>query len=160
MKSTGRVLTLRGVVNPNDVDSVTFSNVYANQFFHDDRTGYGWKIKGFGVMQSVNSVRIRERFGLWTINPQRLSAAQGTRMLAVEEAASNNQCIGMSTDLQTSEGNFIIDPDHVIVDSLAIVADVGDQIPYIVTLEEFEISDYEEIIQRLKETAQDVEDAD
>lgn len=160
MKATGRVLTLRGVVNPNDVDSVTFSNVYANQFFHDDRTGYGWKVKAFNIMQSVSSVRIRNRFGLWTINPKRLTVAQGIRMLGVEEAASNNQCIAVSSDLQTSEGNFIIDPDHVVVDSLAIVAEVGDQIPYIVTLEEFEITDYEEIIQRLKETAQDVEDAD
>ena len=160
MKPTGRILTLRGAVNPNDVDSRTFSNVYANQFFHDDRRGYGWKVKAFNIMQGINGVRIRERFGLWTINPKRLTVAQGIRMLAVEEASTNNQCIAMSSDLQTTQGQFIIDPDHIVVDSLAIVAEVTDQIPYIVTLEEYEITDYEEIIQRLKETAQDVEDAD
>ena len=160
MKATGRVLTLRGEVTANDVNSVTFSNVWANQFFHDDRTGYGWKVKDFNVMLGVNNVRIRERFGLWTINPQRLTVNQGIRMLAVESAASNNQCIAISESSQSLDTNTIIDPDHVIVDSLAIVADVGDAIPYIVTLEEYEITDYEEIIQRLKETAQDVESAD
>ena len=160
MKATGRVLTLRGEVTANDVNSVTFSNVWANQFFHDDRTGYGWKVKDFNVMLGVNNTRIRERFGLWTINPQRLTVNQGIRMLAVESAASNNQCIAISEASQSLDTNTIIDPDHVIVDSLAIVADVGDAIPYIVTLEEYEITDYEEIIQRLKETAQDVEAAD
>ena len=81
-------------------------------------------------------------------------------MLAVENASTNNQCIAISEAAQTLRDNTVIDPQHVIVDSLAIVAEVGDEVPYIVTLEEYEISDYEEIIQRLKETAQDVEDAD
>lgn len=160
MKSTGRILTLRGVVNPNDVDSVTFSNTWANQFFHDDRHGYGWKVIDFNIMQGINSTRIRERFGLWTVNPHRLTAAQGVRMFAVEEAASNNQCIAVYEAGASSALQPVLDPQHIIVDSLAIVAEVQDQIPYIITLEEFEISDYEEIIQRLKETAQDVEDAD
>lgn len=159
MKSTGRILTLRGEVNPNDVNSVTFSNVYANQFFHDDRTGYGWKVVDFALMPGINSVGARNLVGLWTINPERLTAAQGIRMLAVESAATNNQCIAIYAPGAFLE-NKVLDPQHVIVDSLAIVAETGDAIPYIVTLEEFEISDYEEIIQRLKETAQDVEDAD
>ena len=111
-------------------------------------------------MKGVNGTRIRERFGLWTINPQRLTVAQGIRMLAVESAAANNQCIAISEASQSLDTNTIIDPQHVIVDSLAIVAEVQDAIPYIVTLEEYEITDYEEIIQRLKETAQDVEAAD
>ena len=160
MKPTGRILTLRGEVTANDVGSVTFSNVWANQFFHDDRTGYGWKIKDFNIMQGINNTRIRERFGLWTINPQRLTVAQGIRMLAVESAAANNQCIAIYEAGVSSALQPVLDPQHVIVDSLAIVAEVTDAIPYIVTLEEYEITDYEEIIQRLKETAQDVEAAD
>ena len=159
MKPTGRTLTLRGVVNPNDFDSVTFGNVYANKFFDDDRIGYGWKVKSFNIMQGINSVRIREKFGLWTIDPHRLSVAQGIRMLGVEDAASQNQCIAVSSDLESSYGNFVLDPNHIIVDSLAIVAEVQDQIPYIVTIEEYQISNYEEIIQRVKETAQNVEGA-
>ena len=160
MKATGRILTLRGEVSPLDVNSVTFSNIYANQFFHDDRTGYGWKITNFELMPGINSTAPRNLIGLWTINPQRLTVAQGIRMLGVESAATNNQCIATVRPGGIGDVIKVIDPQHVIVDSLSIAAETTDVVPYIVTLEEFEISDYEEIIQRLKETAQDVEDAD
>jgi hypothetical protein len=53
----------------------------------------------------------------------------------------------------------VIDPQHVIVDTLTVVAPDDDSVPYIITIEEYEINDYEEIVQRIKEVAQNIEDA-
>lgn len=162
MKRTGRELTLRGFVNVNSEGSVSDASGinWANRIFNDERIGYGWKVVDFALMPPATGITTRgEAVGLWTINPDRLGSAQLLQMITNTASSVNNQCIAVIKNPFSSRDNTVIDPQHVIVDTLTIVAPADDAVPYLITLEEYEISDYEEIVQKVKEVAQNIEDA-
>ena len=46
MKRTGRILTLKGRVEPTPIDAIVNSGYELSTIFNDDRQGYGWKIIG------------------------------------------------------------------------------------------------------------------
>ena len=159
MKRTGRELTLRGFVNVNSEGSISDASGinWANRIFNDERTGFGWKVVDFQLMPPATGIATRgEAVGLWTINPDRLGASQLLQMITNTASSVNNQCIAVIKNPFSSRDN---DPQHVVVDTLTIVAPADDSVPYLITLEEYEINDYEEIVQRIKEVAQNIEDA-
>jgi hypothetical protein len=160
MKKRGRILTLRGFVTVFSEGSVSVGGNYANRIFSDERIGYGWKVIDFQLMPPATGITTRgEAVGLWTINPERLGTAQLLKMISTTASSVNNQCIGLIRNPFNSKDNTVIDPQHVIVDTLTVVAPDDDSVPYIITIEEYEINDYEEIVQRIKEVAQNIEDA-
>jgi|TARA_R100000482_G_C5126459_1_gene149006 hypothetical protein len=162
MKKTGRIKTLRGFVNVASEGSISDASGinWANRIFNDERIGFGWVVIDFALMPSPTLAMPRANaVGLWTINPDRLGAAQLLQMITNTASSVNNQCIGVIRAPYTSSQNTVLDPDHIVVDTLTIVAESDDAVPYLITLEEYEISDYEEIVQRVKEVAQNIEDA-
>ena len=160
MKATGRIKTLRGFVNVQSEGSISAGSNWANRIFSDERVGFGWKVIGFEMMLSPTIAAPRaQAIGLWTINPDRLGAAQLLEMISNTVPSVNNQCIGVARSPFSFKENTVLDPDHIVVDTLTIVAEADDAVPYLITLEEYQISDYEEIVQRVKEVAQNIEDA-
>ena len=92
MKATGRIKTLRGFVNVQSEGSISAGSNWANRIFSDERVGFGWKVIGFEMMLSPTIAAPRaQAIGLWTINPDRLGAAQLLEMISNTVPSVNNQ---------------------------------------------------------------------
>ena len=159
MKKTGRIMTLRGDAN----DQVHGAALYTGskwgvKILDDDRQGYGWKIKRFDYLLNPDQAAPRSVVSLWTFDPATLPISIGN-VYANGSAASNNQCIGCRIPFEQGTLANVIDPDHVIVDTLTLVGSSNDFVPYLITLEEYELSDTEEVVQRIKEVAQNVDES-
>lgn len=157
MKKTGRTMTLRGNANDQVYGAVLYTgSMWALKILDDDRQGYGWKIKQFDYLLNPNETMPRSVASLWTFDPSSISITQGNA-IANGSAATFNQCIGCRMPFDQGALASVIDPDHVIVDTLTILGSSNDFIPYLITLEEYLLSDTEEVVQRIKEVAQNVE---
>ena len=165
MKRTGRYLNLVNDINSADPGISTISAapipLRMTTIFNDDREGYGWRITEFTTMGTVMTGMdaLPTSMVLTTARPDAFANATEFSDWVTQRAMCDNSLIGVY-NLDDRSTYYIdrstIKTDHVAVNHLAIIYPDG-MIPYYkITLEEYKISDKEEIIYKLKEVGQNV----
>jgi len=153
MKFTGRRLTLS-----NDINSITPpKSISGNAFtlatiFEDDRENYGWKIVDIKQLFPIAATVRATNWALMSIRPD--SFVDGTVFgnWAVNRQPFDNSLIGT---FQYSLGtNYSLRTEHVATNHLSMFFNDGEIPYYNITLEEYLISDVEEIMFKIKETSQ------
>tara|TARA_Y100000004_G_scaffold146083_1_gene166838 strand:+ start:791 stop:1282 length:492 start_codon:yes stop_codon:yes gene_type:complete len=160
MKRTGRKLNLCNMINKTEpVNSIFNLGYRLATIFQDDREGYGWKVTkleyfGFGWR------RVTSGFSLMTTQPSAFENAVAFGEWAAGRAEFSNQLIGVvGFDQNTATGFWeSIKTDHVAVNHLSLLYEEGTIPYYNIELEEYEISDREEIAFRIKEVSQSVDE--
>jgi len=155
MRKTGRTLSLKGLVS--------FS-VIPHEILNDERPGFAWRVLDFVITPNKfgTAMEMPSMSQLWT-----LPSSDGYIDM-LEESFSDSRCIGSfiavtdyggATGFGAGGNNLALDPDHMAVQFLSLMGDTTtgkNTCGYLVTLEEYEITTTEEIIFRLKESAQKV----
>ena len=96
---------------------------------------------------------------LHTARPDSFASNVDFGVWAVNQSMFSNSLIGViSADVLNKQSDFYntITPNHIAVNHLALLYEDGEKPYYCITLEEYEISNREEIAYRLKEVAQNV----
>ena len=156
MKKTGRTLSLTNAINtstpPNSIAGLTYR---LTTIFQDDREGYGWKVTKLEYF-GHGWVRVNDGFSLFTTQPSSFENTVAFGQWAGGRSSFSNQLVGVvGRDLTTTTGQWnSIRPDHVAVNHLSLLYIDGEIPFYNIELEEYEISDREEITFRIKEIAQ------
>ena len=153
MKRTGRRLTLS-----NDINSITPpKSISGNAFtlatiFEDDRENYGWKIVDIKQLLPISNTARASNWALMSIRPD--SFVDGTVFgnWAVTKQPWDNSLIG--TFLVSIGDNYSLRTEHVATNHLSMFFNDGEIPYYNITLEEYLISDIEEIMFKIKETSQ------
>jgi len=180
MKRTGRRVYLSGICREDTAEKIHVeggANVGAIQnILVDERRGYAYKMTFAAVYPNVtNSNRIfNSGYGVYSYSRRELlrmtdaqvAAALGyTRDLAVDNR--NVAIVGVPLDRANFSENsminyqnqYVIKGDAMVTQSLSIGWQLGDssaQATYYIELDEYEVSDDEEILLILNERAQDV----
>jgi len=157
MKRTGRILTLS-----NDINNITPpSSISGNAFtlatiFEDDRENFGWKIIDVKQLAPISLTSRPTNWALMSVRPD--SFVDGT---VFGNWAVNRQTFDNS--LIATFNNGIGDPyslrtEHVATNHLSMFFNDGEIPYYNITLEEYQISSEEEIMLKIKETSQSLND--
>ncbi len=161
MKRTGRVLTLKGRLEPQPIDTIVNAGYRLTTIFNDDRQGYGWKITAVdqwtmpGLRLAPGVVGKQISYGVMTVTPEDFANAVAFGLSILGTAESMNSFVASSIINEDGFINNVIDTNHVIVNQLGLLY-AEDKVPsYIIYLEEYEISDREEITFKIKEKSQD-----
>jgi len=162
MKPTGRRLTLKGRPERNPINTIVNNGYQLTPIFIDDRAGYGWKITG--INSWVIPGKDIEPYALYTTVPQDYSTGVAFGLNVLNTGENDNAMVGcLITSVPTGPGpgvpivEGVIDKDHVIVNQLSLLYLEDDDPGYIVYLEEYEISDREEIAYKIKEIGQSID---
>lgn len=156
MKRTGRTLTLaNSITSTEPPNSIQGGGFRLTTIFNDDREGYAWKVtsmKRFGLP----SARYDEGFALYSTKPDSFESALGAfREWALGKARFSNQLIAtVQADLNVQLQYETVKANHMAVQSLSLFYVEGDIPAYCIELEEYTISDNEEIMYRIKEVSQ------
>lgn len=156
MKRTGRTLTLTNSITnvQNPPSSIESGGFRLTTIFQDDREGYAWKVKSMQRF-GLPSIKIDEGFTLFTTQPDSFISPFDFKTWALERAAFSNQMIAtVVSDLNTQLQYRSLKENHMAVNHLALFYVEGDLPTYVIELEEYQISDNEEIIYRIKEIGQ------
>lgn len=163
MRRTGRILSLSNDINDTDpaIDSIANLGVRLTTIFNDDREGYGWRIVDFKPFAcAIVGIGTEQKpMALHTARPDSFENNVDFGVWAVNQSMFSNSLIGViSADVINKGSNFYstITPNHIAVNHLALLYENGEKPYYCITLEEYEISNREEIAFRLKEVAQNV----
>ena len=162
MKRTGRILSLKGVVY---TPSAARGNEAYHSVFSDGREGYGWKVVSFEYTAGLNGTNARTppNMQLWTLSKEESVQVQFTagphrfndnRMIAYNEGVSL-----YSSGVACTKGACLLDPNHIVARDLGIylpIADTDEAASYLIILEEYTISDKEEVISLIKAEGQKV----
>ena len=163
MKRTGRILNL-----VNDIDTInpvgSISDLTSGQrlttIFNDDREGYGWRVVEFFPMPYSPTNNLPIPMMLTTARPDSFVSSAEFGTWAANEAIYSNSLVAVYDTLQRSDSmtydHSTVKTDHVAVNHLAIMYSEGNIPNYKITLEEYTISDKEEIVFKLKEVSQNV----
>lgn len=160
MKRTGRTLSLTNAINsstpPNSIAALTYR---LTTIFQDDREGYGWKVTKLEYF-GHGWIRVNDGFSLMTTQPSSFENAVAFGEWAGLRSSFSNQLIGvLRRDLNNATTTWSsIKPDHVAVNHLSLLYIDGEIPFYNIELEEYEISDREEITFRIKEVSQSVDE--
>ena len=160
MKRTGRTLTLTNMINKTEpLNSIANLTYRLTTIFQDDREGYGWKVTkmeyfGFGWR------RVNSGYALMTTQPSAFENAVAFGEWAGARAEFSNQLVGVvGFDLNNATGMWqSIKADHVAVNHLSLLYEDGGLPYYNIELEEYQITDREEIAFRIKEVSQSVDE--
>lgn len=161
MKKTGRRLCLvNDITEMNPVDSIVSANKRLTTIFNDDREGYGWKVVEFEPM-GFSPILPPIPMMLTTARPDSFDTTVDFGLWWLQQSLFSNSLVGIydyDTNAKLYYSGSSIKPDHVAVNHLAILYDqnAGAYPLYKITLEEYEISDKEEIVFKLKEVGQNV----
>ena len=159
MKRTGRVLTLKGRVEPDAIDTIRNSGYELTTIFNDDRKGYGWKITGIDQWNMPDSTAgypgQQFPFGIMTTAPTDYVDAVAFGQSILTMAENINSFVASSYVNREGFVSNVIDANHVVVNQLSLLYPDGTYPAYIIYLEEYKISDNEEITFRIKEMSQD-----
>jgi len=153
MKFTGRRLTLS-----NDINSITPpKSISGNAFtlatiFEDDRENYGWKIVDIKQLLPIASTARASNWALMSIRPDSFTSGVTFGNWAVNAQPFDNSLIG--TFLYAIGDNYSLRTEHVATNHLSMFFNDGEIPYYNITLEEYLISDVEEIMFKIKETSQ------
>ena len=158
MKRTGRRLTLS-----NDINSITPTNsIFGQNFrlttiFEDDRENYGWKIVDIKQLNPISDTyKDDSNWSLMSVRPDSFTDGTVFGNWAIIRQPWDNSLIGnYDTRINT---NYSLRTEHVATNHLALFYNDG-KIPfYNITMEEYRISDEEEIMLKIKETSQSLND--
>jgi len=157
MKRTGRRLTLS-----NDINQITPpGSISGNAFtlatiFEDDRENYGWKIVDIKQLLPISATARATNWALMSVRPD--SFVDGTVFgnWAVNRQPWDNSLIG--TFLYAIGSNYSLRTEHVATNHLSMFFNDGEIPYYNITLEEYLISSEEEIMYKIKETSQSLND--
>jgi|TARA_R100000482_G_scaffold63893_1_gene23688 hypothetical protein len=163
MKKTGRTLSLTNAINPlqatSNINSISDAGYSLTTIFEDDREGYAWKVIRFDRFGTWN-IAVDDGFALFTTRPdsfQPPAVSTEFREWATGNAIYDNGFIGTIVDDLTRVMSYkSLKENHMATNHLALFYDEGDLPLYNITLEEYQITDNEEIIYKLKESAQNV----
>ena len=159
MKKTGRTLCLSNAITSSqvtsEINSISGGGYSLTTIFQDDREGYAWKVtkfERFGLYYTA----VDDGFALFSTKPDSFETGS-FRFWAAGPAIFSNEMIGtIVNDLTRNERYTSLREDHMAVDHLSILHDDGNLPFYNITIEEYEISDREEIAYRIKETSQNI----
>jgi len=158
MKRTGRRLTLSNDINTTtpSSDTITAGDYRLTTIFSDDRENYAWKIvdlKQLGPVVVAGANR-PVNWALMSIRPQTFIDGPEFGVWAANFQPFDNSLIG-TYNIEWGSGNpYSLRVDHVATNHLSLFYPVN-KIPYYnITLEEYEISSREEIMFKIKETSQ------
>lgn len=158
MKRTGRRLTLSNDINSTtpSSDTITSNDYRLTTIFSDDRENYAWKIvdiKQLGPVVVAGANRPVD-WALMSIRPQTFSNAAEFGNWAANSQKFDNSLIGTYNGTWGAGDPYSLRVDHVATNHLSLFYEVN-KIPYYnITLEEYEISSREEIMFKIKETSQ------
>lgn len=156
MKKTGRVLTLSNDINSNEPPNSIFSSNYRlTTIFEDDREGYAWKITAIDALPVLQN-RVAA-FSVYTVRPDAFASAVEFGVWSVNRRFDDNSLIG-SFQLNINP-NSSLRVNHIAVNHLALLYEEEEEdLPrYNITLEEYEITDREEIMFMIKESSQNLD---
>tara|TARA_Y100000114_G_C11752366_1_gene325045 strand:+ start:614 stop:1117 length:504 start_codon:yes stop_codon:yes gene_type:complete len=165
MKRTGRILSLSNDINDTApaIDSIANLGTRLTTIFNDDREGYAWKVIAFEpfALSIVGIGTAQKPVGLHTARPDQFENNVAFGTWVVNQSMFSNSLVGViSCDVDNKGSDFYstITPDHMAVNHLALLYEDGEKPYYCITLEEYEITDREEIAFKLKEVSQNVGD--
>lgn len=160
MKKTGRTLTLSNGITLAQVqagiNSISDKGYALTTIFQDDREGYGWKVTKFERFGLFN-IAVNDGFALFSKKPDDFDPNVGFSDWVLGFSVFSNEMIGTIVDDLTRQVSYSsLKEDHVAVSHLAILHDETQLPLYNITLEEYEISDREEIAFMIKESSQNI----
>ena len=157
MKRTGRRLTLS-----NDINSLTPPSSIATlgyrltTIFEDDRENYGWKIVDIKQLFPVVTTDRIEGWALMSVRPDSFASVGNFGVWASTRQPWDNSLIG--TFIINVAEPYSLRTEHVATNHLSLFYP-DNRIPYYnITLEEYQISSEEEIMLKIKETSQSLND--
>lgn len=153
MKRTGRRLTLSNDINTDAPPGSISGNAFTlATIFEDDRENYGWKIVDIKQLAPIANTVRPTSWALMSVRPE--SFVDGTVFgnWAVNRQPWDNSLIG--TFLTTLGSNYSLRTEHVATNHLSMFYNNGEIPYYNITLEEYLISSEEEIMYKIKETSQ------
>lgn len=165
MKRTGRILSISNDVNDTApaVDTIANLGLRLTTIFNDDREGYAWRVTELKPMACsiVGIGSAQQPLALHTARPDQFEDNVAFGVWAINQSMFSNSLIGvLSADIDNKGSDFYstITPNHMAVNHMALLYQDGEQPFYCITLEEYKISDREEIAFKLKEVSQNVGD--
>jgi len=157
MKRTGRRLTLSNDINTDaPLDSIASSDYRLTTIFQDDRENYGWKIVDIKQLQPIGTTVRGANWALMSVRPESFENTATFSVWAAVRQPYDNSLIG--TFLTTIGDNYSLRTEHVATNHLSMFYNEGEIPWYNITLEEYEITDREEIMFKIKETSQSLSD--
>jgi len=157
MKRTGRRLTLSNDINSaTPPGSIASSDYRLATIFSDDRENYGWKIVDIKQLSPIGATARGVNFALMSVRPDSFEDVATFGVWAATRAPFDNSLIGT---FNISFGdNYSLRTEHVATNHLSMFYNEGDIPYYNITLEEYEITSRDEIMFKIKETSQSLDD--
>ncbi len=157
MKRTGRRLTLSNDINslfpPSSIATLGYR---LTTIFEDDRENYGWKIVDIKQLFPVVTTDRIEGWALMSVRPDSFASVGNFGVWASTRQPWDNSLIG-TFNISVAEV-YSLRTEHVATNHLSLFYP-DNRIPYYnITLEEYLISDEEEIMLKIKETSQSLND--
>ncbi len=157
MKRTGRRLTLSNDINslfpPSSIATLGYR---LTTIFEDDRENYGWKIVDIKQLFPVVTTDRIEGWALMSVRPDSFASVGNFGVWASTKQPWDNSLIG-TFNISVAEV-YSLRTEHVATNHLSLFYP-DNRIPYYnITLEEYLISDEEEIMLKIKETSQSLND--
>ena len=155
MKRTGRTLTLSNdLISVPAVNTIEANGARLTTIFEDDREGYAWKIVDIEEF-NVWFQPFTQGWALMTARPDQFASVIEYQNWAFNRALFSNQMIGtIMQDLAVGSRYKSLKADHMAVNHLSLLYNDRELPTYNITLEEYTISDREEIAYKIKETSQ------
>ena len=155
MKRTGRTLSLTNDINVLEpIDSIVALGYRCTTIFEDDREGYAWKVKEIEAF-NLPWLRFSDGWSLFTTRPDNFASTVEFGQWVAGKALFSNQMIGTLTrDLNSGDSYISLKANHMATNHLSLVYVDGELPTYNITLEEYEITDREEIAYKIKEISQ------
>jgi len=158
MKKTGRRLTLSNDINSDVPPNSIFGNSFRlTTIFEDDRENYGWKIVDIKQLNPISGTYKDDgNWALMSVRPE--SFVDGTvfgNWAAIRQPWDNSLIGTYDSRVYT---NYSLRTEHVATNHLSLFYNDGDLPFYNITLEEYQITDEEEIMLKIKETSQSLND--
>jgi len=153
MKRTGRRLTLSNDVNSLVPPKSIAGNAYRLcTIFEDDRENYGWKIVDIKQLEPIGATSRSVKWALMSVRPDSFTSTVNFGNWAVNRQPWDNSMIGTYNFAVPDPYSLIT--ENVATNHLSLFYNDGEIPYYNITLEEYEISDREEIMFKIKETSQ------
>ena len=155
MKRTGRTLSLTNDINVDDpINSISALGYRCTTIFEDDREGYAWKVVDIDAF-NIPWAKFNEGWSLFTTRPDNFKSIAEFGVWVASKALFSNQMIGtLVRDLNSGDSYISLKAQHMAVNHLSLIYVDGELPTYNITLEEYEISDREEIAYKIKEISQ------
>ena len=155
MKRTGRTLTLSNdLISVPAVNTIEAGGARLTTIFEDDREGYAWKIVAINEF-NLWFQSFTQGWAVMTTRPDSFVSAAEYQTWAFNRALFSNQLIGtVMQDLAVGSRYISLKADHMAVNHLSLLYNDRELPTYNITLEEYTISDREEIAYKIKETSQ------